>query len=98
MGLFLEGEWGRWAAWWVFSELPLFMESFLFPAGPQSFLFVVGFFSLHGTAFISKLHLDNQFFSGNMKMLILCLAPLIWGTVPSMSQSLLPHRWFHQDK
>lgn len=45
MGLFLEGEWGRWAAWWVFSELLLSVESFLFPAGPQSFLFVVGSFN-----------------------------------------------------
>jgi len=44
MGLFLEGEWGRWATWWVFSELPLSVESFLFPAGPQSFLFVFVFF------------------------------------------------------
>lgn len=44
MDLFLEGEWGRWAAWWVFSKLTLSMESFLFPAGPQSFcLLLVSF-------------------------------------------------------
>lgn len=39
MGLFLEGEWGRWAVWWVFSELPFSIQRFLFPAGPPTVIF-----------------------------------------------------------
>lgn len=93
MGLFLEGEWGKWAAWWVLSELPFSIETFLFPAGPQLFLFVGSFFQLHRTAFISKLHLVNLFFSSDeMKIFNLCIAPLPWGkecAIPSMSQALL---------